>query len=112
MGSTVVEGPAVPPDQMSPRTRGPRTSCPPGHVVVRLDVPRQDGMSPTPFNAQLIVLRRESVRFEVEVERWECQRLNTITFATNRFSCFQAYLKPMKMEPMKLPCHEKGMKIS
>jgi len=42
----VVGGPAVPPDQMSPRTRGPRTSCPPGHLVLGLDVPHQDGLSP------------------------------------------------------------------
>ena len=39
-------GPAVPPDQLSPRTCGPRTSCPPGRVVLGLNVPCQDRMSP------------------------------------------------------------------
>ena len=59
-----VGGPAVPPDQMSPRTRGPRTRCPPGHVVLGPDVPRQDGMSP-PFNAQ------SSLCFNVRAKRWD-----------------------------------------
>ena len=41
-----VGGPGVPPDQLSPRTLGPRTGCPPGLVVLGPDVPRQDRMSP------------------------------------------------------------------
>ena len=41
-GGSVVGGPAVPPDQMSPRTHGPRTSCPARHLVLGLDVPSQD----------------------------------------------------------------------
>jgi hypothetical protein len=32
--SYVVGGPAVPPDQLSPWTAGPRTSCPGGHPVL------------------------------------------------------------------------------
>ena len=44
-----VRGQDVPPDQMSPRTRDPRTRCPPGHVVLGPDVPRQDRMSPLPL---------------------------------------------------------------
>ena len=45
---------------MSPQTRGPRTSCPPGHLVLGLDVPRQDGLSPphnlaTEFNMEVLV---------------------------------------------------------
>ena len=42
---TVVRGQDVPPDQMSPRTRDPRTRCPPSGQ----DVPRQDRMSPLPL---------------------------------------------------------------
>ena len=62
-------GPPVPPDQMSPRTRGPRTSCPPGRVVLGQDDPRQDRMSPTPFNS-----RKEfwHLRF-----CWLCERCRT-----------------------------------
>ena len=44
--TTCPPGPAVPPDQLSPRTCGPRTSCPPGHVVLGPNVPCQDRMSP------------------------------------------------------------------
>ena len=44
--SHVVGGPRVPPDQLSPRTCGPRTSCPPGRVVLGPNVPCQDRMSP------------------------------------------------------------------
>ena len=43
--STGVRGQDVPPDQMSPQTRDPRTRCPPGHVVLGPDVPHQDRMS-------------------------------------------------------------------
>ena len=35
-----VGGPAVPPGQLSPQTCGPRTSCPPGLVVLGPAVPR------------------------------------------------------------------------
>ena len=38
-----VGGPCVPPDQLSPQTCGPRTSCPPGRVVLGPNVlPGQD----------------------------------------------------------------------
>jgi len=48
-----VGGPAVPPDQMSPRTCGPRTSCPPRHLVL--------GCSPPPPRT---ILQRSST--------WKC----------------------------------------
>ena len=38
----------VPQDQMSPQTCGPRTSFPPGRVVLETHVPCQDKMSPPP----------------------------------------------------------------
>lgn len=50
-----VGGPVVPPDQLSTWTRGPRTGCPPGRVVLGPYVPHQDRISPTPFNAQVSV---------------------------------------------------------
>ena len=39
-------GPGVPQNQMSPRTCGPRTSCPPRRMVLGPNVPCQDRMSP------------------------------------------------------------------
>ena len=41
-----VGGPRVPPDQLFPWTCSPRTSCPPGRVVLGPNVPCQDRMSP------------------------------------------------------------------
>ena len=62
-GGSVVGGPAVPPNQMSPRTHGPRTSCPARHLVLGLDVPSQDSLSP------LHILQR-SFNVEVLVPPW------------------------------------------
>ena len=62
---TGVGGPTVPPDQMSPQTHGPRTSCPPGCVVLGSDDPRQDRMSPIPFNAHNFKLSIIRVSFEL-----------------------------------------------
>ena len=47
-------------DQLSPQTRGPRTSCLPGHLVLGLDVPHQDGCPPRTivqrsFNMEVLV---------------------------------------------------------
>ena len=50
-----VGGPGVPQDQMSPRTCGPRTSCPPGRVVLGPHVPCQDKMSPLPPSYRFIL---------------------------------------------------------
>ena len=47
-------------DQLSPWTHCPRSSCPPGHLVLGLDVPCQDGLSPLhnlamEFNMEMLV---------------------------------------------------------
>ena len=64
----VFGGPAVPLDQMTPRTRGPRTECPPGHVVLGPNVLRQDRMSPS-YLTHTPIVKRQLV--EVLVERWD-----------------------------------------
>ena len=49
-------------DHLSPRTCGPRTGCPPGHVVLGPDVPRQDRMSPQTCARRKAVAHSRSVK--------------------------------------------------
>ena len=49
---------------MSPQIRGPRTSCPAGHLFPGQDVPRQDGSPPHIFKWQ------QSFNMEVLVPPW------------------------------------------
>jgi len=58
-------------DQLFPQTRSPRTSCPPGHLVLGLDVPRQDTLSPR-------TILQQSFKVEVLLDHGD---YNYVTFS-------------------------------